>query len=398
MTYEISRFDRAYFDTDAAVLPCQTMAIGDEIYDILAGNTPGTVEYFADVAYTDSDTALPYVDMISIERSMEQIAGTLHVGFMASSFPVSGLVQGVKITVQAGIRYGGKTAYMKVFHGRTQKVTNPSDGESIRGYLDAYDAGKDLQDEEVGTGQNTGPDAINLPPAISGDIFVWFADRLSTLQTADVELYLRTDATSVPDDTLVAYQSVAEAFKALANAYHFRYLFMTGDNRLCVLDPDFLSAADPLFTLAQGGIARKQKIDSLIDRINRVPYAKAGSTADSSIYWVDEFGVMRQTAAEEVDAITGTYNDTTDQASYPILEGDTLRNDIVTTAAELETLAEEYADETQRDRYDLVIRFNPFIELGDVIKIGTDKYFIYRLRHDIAAGQAWQTKIELRAL
>lgn len=398
MSWNVSRWDRSYFDVETLVLNASTMVISQEIYNLLAGNTAGTVEYFADVKYGDSLTQLDFVDMISIEREMGQIAGTLHVGFMTNTVPLSGLLDGEIITVEAGMRFDGKTASQKVFHGRIKKVTYPSSGDSIRAYLDAYDAGKDLIDETPGFGENTGYNAADLPPAISGNIADWISLRLLELATEGVILRTRTAEISVPDDTIIAYESLSECLKALARAYNFRYLYLTGANELVILDPSTLSAETPLFTLVSQGILKSQRIDSLIDRVNRVPYSKAGNTDSATIYYSDSSGVLHQAGATAVTAITGTYNDTTDQASYPVLTSDTLRNDIVTTTAEFETLAAEYANETQRERHNLEIRFNPFLDLGDVIQYGTDKFFIYRVRHEIEVGKPWASRVEARKL
>ncbi len=188
MSFDSSRFDRAYFDAEAASLACSAMVISSEIYNILAGNSPGAV-------------ALPYVDMISVERSMEQLAGTLHIGFMSATFPITGLSQGSKITVEAGIRYAGKVASQKIFHGRVEKITYPSAGSSVRAYLDAYDAGKDLMDEPPGVGQNTGTGAANMPPRISGDVSEWITPRLADLATVGVVLYMRAAPVIVPNNT-----------------------------------------------------------------------------------------------------------------------------------------------------------------------------------------------------
>lgn len=398
MSFDVSRWDKSYFDVETAVLPCSTMIISQEIYDLLAGNTAGTVEYFADVKFGNSLTALEFVDMISVEREMGQIAGTLHVGFMTAASPISGMLEGAVITVESGMRFGGKTASQKVFHGKIKKITYPSSGESVRGYLDAFDAGKDLIGETPGLGYNTGPNAVNLPPAITGSVADWLASRLLTLGLSGVILRPKTAEITVPANTIIAYESLHECAKALVNAYDYRYLYIAGANELVILDPATLSAETPLFTLASPGITRKQQVNSLIDRANRVPYQKAGNTANASIYFVDSSGVLRQTAASAVTAIAGTYNDATDQASYPVLTADTLRNDIVTTAEEFEALAASYADETQRERHNIEIRFNPFIDLGNVIQIGSDKFFVSRLRHSIEAGRQFQTKIEVKKL
>lgn len=395
MTWDTSRWDMGYWDTETAVLPVQSMIISQEIYDLLAGNDPGTVEYFADVTYADTDIPMPYVDTISIERSMEQIAGTVHIGFMDSSFPLAGLSQGSKLSVSAGIRYAGKTASMQIFLGRAEKITYPSAGESQRAYLDGYDAGKSMMDETPGTGYTTD---TTLPPAISGNIFDWFTTRLGSLGTSGVTLYLRTSAITVPSGTLINYRTLSEAMLALSNAYHYRYLYITGDNRLAVLDPNTLGTVSPLFTLAAGGIQRLQQVDSLIDRINKVPYQKSAVSEGSSVFWYDETGTQQEAAATPVAGLIGTYNDTADQADYPICEGATLANSIVNTAAEMETYAAEWCDETQRERLDLSVRFNPFVDLGDVLQYGTDTYFVYRIRHEIAAGSAWETKLEVRKL
>jgi len=398
MSLDISRLDRSYLDVEEVLLPCSTMILSQEIYDLLAGNIAGTVEYFADVRFGASLTQLDYVDMVSIEREMGQIAGILHIGFMTEATPVSGLSEGKIITAEAGMRFNGKTASQKVFHGKIKKITYPSAGDSIRAYLDAYDAGKDMIDESPGLGDNDGANAVDLPPAISGSVFDWLRNRLLSLGVSGVLLVPKGDDITVPADTLIAYTSLHEALKATTNAYNYRYAYLTGANELVILDPTTLSSISPLFSLASQGITKQQRIDSLIDRVNRVPYQKAGNTADASIYYVDSSGVLRQTAAAAVTAITGTYNDATDQASYPVLTSDTLRNDIVTTAAQFETLAASFADETQRERYNIEIRFNPFLDLGHVIQIGTDKFFVYRIRHEIQVGKPWETKVEVRKI
>lgn len=397
MSFDISRIDRSYFDVDMSIVPCSAMVINAEIYNLVAGNVAGSVEYFADVKFGDSLLAMPYVDEIGIEREMGQLAGTLHVGFMTRTSPVSGLAQGGLITVEAGMRFNGKTASQKIFHGRVKKITYPSSGDSVRAYLDGFDAGKDMIDALPGVGYNTGANAANLPPAIEGDIFDWVRGRLETLPLSGVILRQRSGAISVPAGTILAYQSLGEAVKAMANAYNFRYVYMTGSNELVILDPSALASETPLFVLTSSGIEKQQQVDSLLDRVNRIPYQKSGNTAAASIFWVDGSGVMHQTSAAATDQITGTYNDLTDQASFPVLTADYLRNDIVTTAAEFETIAAQMADETQRARKDLTIRFNPFIDLGDVVQIDSSKYFVYRIRHDIGISGN-KTRVEVRAL
>lgn len=396
MSLDFSRLDRSYYDVETAVLQLSTQVIGSEIYNILSGNTSATVEYFADIKYGDSLIALPMVDMITIERRMGQASGTLHVGYISESFPVSGITSGSKVTVDAGIRYSGKTAIQRIFTGKMQKVTNPSPGDSQRGYFDALDAGMDLMSASPGTGYNTGLDAILLPPRISGDVSSWVISRI-----ADIGIALRTKSESivVPDDTLLAYRNLFDAIQAMANAYDYRYVCVTGNNDLVILDPAFIADFEPLFTLASAGISKAQKISSIINRLNRIPYQKAGTTTASYIFWVDELGVMRRAYANPVTAITGTYNDLEDQESYPILTGDTLRNDICASMDELEALAAATANETQRERNDLILScFNPFVDLGDIVEISGAKHFVSRVRHDINAGSPWKTRIEVLAL
>lgn len=397
--FEQSRFDGlSWFDTEFVYLPCSATIISETLLDMLCGNTGGSVEYFADVRFGDSLTALPRIDSISIEREMGQIMGTCHVGVISDDLPLAGLDQGALVTVDLGVKFAGTTASQKAFHGRIKKMVNPSDGASIRGYFDAFDGGRELVDAGPGVGDNTGANATNLPPQITGDIFPWLQRRVAELPLAGIMVRQRTAGVSVPSGTLLAYPSLRDAVHAMVNAYTHHYCYFTGANELVVLDAEVLSAETVLFSLGQKGILKKQKIDSLLDRFNRAPYQKVGTTAAASVYWVDEAGVMHQTAASETDTVTGTYNDTTDQASFPVLASDTLRNDILTTAAQFDTLAASVCDESQRDRYDLTIRFNPFIDLGDVITMDSSRWFIYRLRHNIEPGKQWETKVEVRKL
>lgn len=397
--YEQGRYDGlSWYDTETAYIPCSATIINATLLNMLCGNTGGAVEYFADVKYGDSLTALPLIDSISIEREMGQIMGTLHCGCLSDSFPISGLNQGALVTVDLGVRFGGVTAAQKAFHGRIKKMTNPSDGASIRGYFDAFDGGRELVDAGPGVGDNTGANATNLPPQITGDVLAWLQRRVLELPLEGIIVRSRTSGITAPAGTLLAYPSLRDAAKAMVNAYTHHYSYFTGSNELVILDADTLSSETVLFALGQKGILKKQKIDSLLDRYNRVPYQKVGTTSAASVYWVDDDGVMHQDAASETDTVTGTYNDATDQASYPILTSDTLRNDILTTTAEFDTLAASVCVESQRERYDLQIRFNPFIDLGDVITMDSSRWFVYRLRHDIEPGRQWQTRIEVRKL
>ncbi len=94
--------------------------------------------------------------------------------------------------------------------------------------------------------------------------------------------------------------------------------------------------------------------------------------------------------------ISGTYDDLADQAIYGVLElSGGVQNNICTSDAELLAYATSVATESQRDKRFAQVRFNPFLELGDVVTYQTGTYFVARLQHNMNPDELWTTTVEL---
>lgn len=384
------RFEHLYFDCDALFIPCSTLILDQSLYDVLAGNTPGIVEYFADVTFGPSSTPLLYIDEIYTERTFENLKGNMHLGFHTATSPIAGLIANAEIKVVAGIRFNGKTATQQRFVGKIEEVVYPSEGQT-RGTIDAFDDGQILADSSCNSG------------TLIGDVVSWIQTRASQLSmSTNFQVVPRTPGITLVNSHFLSYSSFSDAIKTVSDAFQKHYVFFTGLNELVILDPSILSAVTPLFTLASAGIQTLKEIDSASDRFNRIPYSNySGYSKNFVTYQVsvqpDGTSSINGVTITGTGFLSGVYNDTADQATFGILSNDGTQNNICATDAELQTFCATVAEESQRARLEVEIAYNPFVDLGNVIQYDSENWVISRIRDRIQAGQIWKTLLELRA-
>ena len=392
------RLEHGYFDVDSVILPCSILCLNKALYDVLAGNTPAMVEYFADVTFGTGKTPLLNIDEIGIDRNIENVSGTCHIGFHTNLSTISNLIKGAEIIVTAGIRFDGVTASQKRFHGKIDQVAFPSLGQT-RGTIDAYDNGHTLTDADCGAS------------TLIGDALLWIANRCEALTLGDgFRMTIKTAGVTLANSHLLSYSSFSEAMKAVLNGFKAHYAFFSGMNELVILDPTTLSNEEPLFVLKTAGIQKLQETTSNAatgtsnDRVNQIPYSNyTGYSKNFVTYAVnvgsDGSSSISAVSIEGTGFISGVYNDTADQAIYPVLPLKSgIQNNICATDAELQAFCATVAKESQRKRINMDVGFNPFADLANVLQYDSSKYFISRIQDRIQAGQAWKTQMEVRSV
>jgi hypothetical protein len=288
------------------------------------------------------------------------------------------------------VRFGSGEASAQIFAGRVDNWTAPDKGK-IRGTLTAYDDAKRLDDEGVsGTA--------------GGDLAAWIEDQASDLSMVSSfqVISLGLPVTIPAGHTVTGFRSVLEAAQNMVSAYDQRYLFFSGLGDMVLFDPDYASGTTSQFSMDKViSFRAKNNTDK---RYNQIAYSNyVGYAYDFVTYalTVNPEGDDTFTASSvsATPIISGTYNDAADQAIYgvlPLFGG--VQNNICASDAELLAFATSVATESQRQRYQLSTRFNPFIEIGSRNTVQSIDGFVARLRHEIRAGSLWTTQMEFWAI
>lgn len=360
--YCSDRYGQAYFGAEGFNLQIQTLVLADDLMAALTGSTLTPVTPFADV--TVGGVALANVESIEIERSIWQKIGTCKIHFHTAT-SIATLIPNAAIIVTAGIRTGTSTVSQKLFVGRLDKYQAPGLGESL-GVIDGYDNARLLQDQF-------------LQCSMSGDVATWIASVLDGVSMGDdFQILSKCDPINMVWYVIIPGTLDAMVLSdTLINAFTTHYLFLTGMNELTILDPAWIAADDALFAYSK--VLKDEPVLESTGRFNQVPYS-----------FLDDYLV---TYAGHPDS--GTYNDTTDQATYGVMPHPGVQNGFCTTSAQFVTMATSIATESQRARKKLQVPFNPMIDLGHVLSYGGTKYFVAKILHLIDATRFWQTDLEV---
>lgn len=380
------RYGQAFYGLDGAELSVTSLVLSEALYAILAGTDPKAIECFVDV--TVGGVAVPYLESITIERGLSDQMGTCRLTVLCTSDAVpAGIAENAAVIVTAGVKFGTGTASQQVFAGRVDNWTPPDRGK-IRGTLTAYDDAKRMDDDTVsGT--------------MSGDLATWLGTETSTLSMGSTfSIVQKGAAVTIPTTySLTGFRSLLDAAKAMVSALDMRYLFFSGAGDLVLFDPDYADdTADPQFTFDR--VISFREMANTSQRFNRIGYSNYIGYAHDFVTFtltVNPGGANSIQASEisTVAIISGTYNDAEDQAIYGILDlPGGVQNNICATDGELSAYAASVAAESQRSKFSLSVRFNPFLELGQKHLYGTTNGFVGRLRHNLTAGQLWTSDVE----
>jgi hypothetical protein len=379
------RYGQAYYGVEGVDLPVSSLVLSSALYEILAGNDPAAMECYVDV--TVGAVALPYVEAVTIERGLGDRLGQARITVLCDADDVpSGIVENAEVLISAGVRFGSGEAAAQIFAGRVDNWTAPDKGK-IRGTLTAYDDAKRLEDASV-SGQ------------AGGDLAAWIEGKAAPLSMVGGFQVINQGAPVVipASYSVTGFRSVLEAATKMVSAYDQRYVFFSGQGDMVLFDPEYAEGSSSQFSMDRViSFRAKTNTDK---RYNRIPYSNYVGYAHDFVTYsltLNPEGQNNITAStvSSVPIISGTYNDTADQAIYGILNlSGGVQNNICASNAELLAFAESVGKESKRQRYQLSTRFNPFLEIGSRNTVQSLPGFIGRLRHEIRAGSLWRTDME----
>lgn len=382
--YGISRYGQSYYGIDGGQITLSSLLLDAGLYDALVGNTVEPLEYFADVYV--GGVQLANISTITIDRMIWRESGRCEISFHhAPGTTPAGIAANAEVQVYAGLKRLGVPASQSVFLGRLDVYEAPTPGTTLA-RITAFDYGNKLSKADAGA-------------SMSGYLSSWMAARVADLGASGLFVSdVGAPANIARSINLNGYRGVMSAAQMLATGDKWRYVFQRGSGEIVILDPTALSSEDPLFELA-----RAFDYSEIVDtqsRFNRVPYSNYTGYAQDVVGYAitinsDGSSTVSTTSLGDIDPVNGTYNDTTDQSSYGVLEAPILQNPIPTTAGEFETLAASYADETQRRKWRFRVPHNPFFDLGNVCEYESEKYFAASVRHEISASDFWKSEWEL---
>lgn len=380
----IDRYGQSYFGIEGFQIPASSLLLSDELYDVLVGNSPEPLDYFADV--TVGGISVPHVESIDISRSIDQKAGTCGITFHTASATVAGVVANAEVIVNAGVRRGGATAFQTIFRGRLDQYTAPDLGQTAA-RIEAFDYGWVLDHTAPGS-------------KITGNVAAWLQGKVDALGVSGLQVITRGSVPVLSRElSLNAYQTILDAAQVMSAGDTWRYVFAIGNGSIVILDPASLASQTPLFTLTRA--IKAQPVTDTSMRFNQVPYSNyVGYAADAVAYLVtvnsDGSSTIQTSGSSSAPLVSGTYNDAADQASVGVLPSSSLLSPVPTTIEAFEILAASFSAESMRGRVDFETALNPFFDLGDVCEYDDERYFAASVKHSLRAGSFFTSAWQLR--
>lgn len=374
--YGVERFGQAYYGTEGLDLAGESLIISQALRDVLSGDDPRAVECYVDV--TVGGVAVPKIESIDIERGLDGRIGLARVYVLCSADAIpSGIATNATVTITAGIRFAGADASAQIFSGRVDEWTPPDLGD-IRGTLIAYDAAKIL-------------DEASVSGTASGDYAAWVELQASALSMdAGFSVVMKGSAVELGRSyisgfrrlggpyPLLAFSTLLEAVNVLPSITEKRFCCVNGAGDLVVVDPAYVDTEGAQFDFSK--VISSREVTRASERYNRVKYSNFVGYAAGVLNTLYE----------------GTYNDTSDQAIYGVMElsGGVLNN-LPISDAEMQLYAASVASVSQRRKWEIVTRFNPFVDIGSRHVFPAGNAQVGSIAHSLRSTGLWTTKMEV---